>query len=107
MDSTQTSHWIRHGRRKFLHFAAGAVAATQLDMPNSAWGQAGSMKSRSLPFEGEIPPFTGAIAWINKPPLTPADLRGKIVLVEFWTYTCINWRRSHAYIRLGGKIQSA
>lgn len=98
MDSVQTSHPIRHCRRQFLHFAAGAVAATQLDMRNSVWGQAASMKSRSLPVEGEIQSLTGAIAWINTPPLTPADLRGKIVLVEFWTYTCINWRRSHAYI---------
>src|SRR6202044_3921234 len=31
--------------------------------------------------------------------LTSADLRGKVVLVEFWTYTCINWLRSHAYVR--------
>ena len=68
-------------------------------MRTSAWAQAASMKFRSLPVEGEIPPLTGATAWINTAPLTPADLRGKVVLVVFWTYTCINWRRSHAFVR--------
>ncbi len=57
------------------------------------------MKATGLPIEGEMPPLTGATAWINSSPLTSADLRGKVVLVEFWTYTCINWRRSHAYVR--------
>jgi hypothetical protein len=40
-----------------------------------------------LPVEGNMPPLDGAIAWINSPPLKTADLRGKVVLVEFWTYT--------------------
>ena len=89
----------KRSRRQFLHLAAGSVAATQLGMRTSAWAQAASMKFRSLPVEGEIPPLTGATAWINTAPLTPADLRGKVVLVVFWTYTCINWRRSHAFVR--------
>ena len=37
--------------------------------------------------------------WLNSPPLTPADLRGKVVLVDFWTYTCINWLRTLPYVR--------
>lgn len=40
-----------------------------------------------------------ATAWLNSPPLTPADLRGKVVLVDFWTYTCINWLRQLPYVR--------
>jgi thiol-disulfide isomerase/thioredoxin len=46
-----------------------------------------------------LPPFDGATAWLNSPPLTPAGLRGKVVLVQFWTYTCINWLRTLPYVR--------
>jgi thiol-disulfide isomerase/thioredoxin len=52
-----------------------------------------------LPFEGELPSFSGATAWLNSPPLTASDLRGKVVLVDFWTYTCINWLRTLPYVR--------
>ena len=52
-----------------------------------------------LPFEGELPSFRGATAWLNSAPLSQADLRGKVVLVDFWTYTCINWLRTLPYIR--------
>src|SRR5262249_32265767 len=37
--------------------------------------------------------------WLNSPPLTAASLRGKVVLVDFWTYTCINWLRTLPYVR--------
>jgi thiol-disulfide isomerase/thioredoxin len=37
--------------------------------------------------------------WLNSPPLTASALRGKVVLIDFWTYTCINWRRTLPYIR--------
>jgi thiol-disulfide isomerase/thioredoxin len=40
-----------------------------------------------------------ATVWLNSPPLTPADLQGKVVLVDFWTYTCINWLRTLPYLR--------
>jgi thiol-disulfide isomerase/thioredoxin len=53
----------------------------------------------SPPIEGSIPSFESATAWINSEPLTDADLRGKVVLVNFWTYTCINWRRQLPYVR--------
>jgi thiol-disulfide isomerase/thioredoxin len=52
-----------------------------------------------LPLEGELPSFEGATGWLNSPPLTEADLHGKVVLVDFWTYTCINWLRTLAYVR--------
>ncbi len=48
--------------------------------------------------EGAMPSLNGAIAWINSPALTPARLRGKVVLVDFWTYSCINCLRSLPYI---------
>jgi thiol-disulfide isomerase/thioredoxin len=52
-----------------------------------------------LPVEGQLPPLTGATEWLNSAPLTPADLRGQVVLVDFWTYTCINWIRTLPHIR--------
>jgi thiol-disulfide isomerase/thioredoxin len=53
----------------------------------------------NLPVEGHIPGFDGATGWLNSPPLTTAELRGKVVLVDFWTYTCINWLRTLGYVR--------
>ncbi|HEX6482815.1 MAG TPA: redoxin family protein [Ktedonobacteraceae bacterium] len=52
-----------------------------------------------LPFEANFPSLAGATAWLNSPPLSAADLRGKVVLVDFWTYTCVNWLRTLPYIR--------
>ena len=52
-----------------------------------------------LPAESRLPKFTGATDWLNTPPLTPNELHGKIVAVQFWTYTCINWLRTLPYIR--------
>jgi thiol-disulfide isomerase/thioredoxin len=52
-----------------------------------------------LPVEGHLPGFDGATGWLNSPPLTAADLRGRMVLVNFWTYTCINWLRTLPYLR--------
>ena len=51
------------------------------------------------PVEGQLPSFDGATEWLNSPPLTESDLRGKVVLVNFWTYTCINWLRQLPYVR--------
>ena len=52
-----------------------------------------------LPIDDELPSFAGATTWLNSPPLSPAGLRGKVVLVQFWTYTCINWLRTVPYVR--------
>jgi thiol-disulfide isomerase/thioredoxin len=52
-----------------------------------------------LPSEGRLPPFSGATGWLNSPPLTTDELRGRVVLVDFWTYTCINWLRTFGYVR--------
>src|SRR5256885_14725898 len=55
--------------------------------------------STALPGEGRLASFDGATGWLNSRPLTPAELRGNVVLVGFWTYTCINWLRQLPYVR--------
>jgi len=52
-----------------------------------------------LPVEGMLPSLDGASGWLNSQPLTPGGLRGHVVVVQFWTYTCINWLRTQAYFR--------
>jgi len=52
-----------------------------------------------LPVEGRMPSLDSATGWLNSPPLTAAGLRGSVVLVGFWTYTCINWLRTLPYLR--------
>ncbi len=51
-----------------------------------------------LPVEGPVPPLDGAVQWLNSPPLTAAGLKGKVVLVDFWTYSCINCLRAIPYV---------
>ena len=89
---------MNSGRRNLLRGAALSVAGTRL-------GLFGSALERLLPAVGQSAvagPF-GAIVrageWINSAPLTAEGLRGKVVLVEFWTYTCINWLRELPYTR--------
>jgi len=49
--------------------------------------------------KGALQRFSGANAWLNSPPVGPVQLRGKVVLVDFWTYTCVNWLRTLPYVR--------
>jgi thiol-disulfide isomerase/thioredoxin len=58
-----------------------------------------TVKTIELPIEGELPSLVGAIAWLNSQPLTVDELRGKVVLINFCTYTCINWLRQLPYVR--------
>jgi cytochrome c biogenesis protein CcdA/thiol-disulfide isomerase/thioredoxin len=66
---------------------AAAMKAVEAPAPNA------------LPVEGSLPSLAGAVEWLNSPPLTPAELKGKVVLVDFWTYSCINCLRSIPYVR--------
>ena len=53
-----------------------------------------------IPFERlHLPPLDGATEWLNSEPLGPAELRGQVVVVNFWTLTCINWLRQEPYVR--------
>jgi cytochrome c biogenesis protein CcdA/thiol-disulfide isomerase/thioredoxin len=58
-----------------------------------------SEPAAGLPIEGEIPSLSGATAWLNSPALTPDELRGKVVLIDFWTYSCINCLRALPYVK--------
>ena len=87
-----TSLSSRPTRRSVLAASAAAGALAMLPLPMLG-------ASSRLPVEGELPPLAGATGWINSPPLTAAALRGKVVLVDFWTLTCINWLRTLPYVR--------
>ena len=66
----------------------------------ACWRQAPRVGFRSdLPVEGQFPSLDGAVEWLNSPPLTTEQLRGKVVLVDFWTYSCINCIRTVPYVR--------
>ncbi|MFB0689920.1 cytochrome c biogenesis protein DipZ [Agrobacterium pusense] len=61
-------------------------------------GDAAAMRP-ALPVEGTAPSLDGAVEWLNSPPLAREDLRGKVVLIDFWTYSCINCIRTLPYVR--------
>src|SRR6185295_3072399 len=85
-------------RRRFLSTAAMSVISARLGVLGS-WGKLMARTTLQLSTEGELPSLGGATGWLHSPPLTPAGLRGKVVLIQFWTYTCINWLRTLPYVR--------
>ncbi|MFP3559854.1 cytochrome c biogenesis protein DipZ, partial [Paraburkholderia sp. SIMBA_049] len=64
-----------------------------------AIGDALRPATTTLPVLGQLPPLDGAVQWLNSPPLTAQALRGKVVIVDFWTYSCINCLRSLPYVK--------
>lgn len=81
-----------------------AMMAANPAMMSGAPGGAMMMRAKPgqgevLPVEGPAPALDGAVTWLNSPPLTKAQLRGKVVVVDFWTYSCINCLRSIPYVR--------
>lgn len=77
--------------------AAGTLVASNDIMPAAA--DARRTFRSNLPVEGRFPSLDGAVEWLNSPPLTTEQLRGKVVLVDFWTYSCINCIRTVPYTR--------
>src|SRR5215472_8077790 len=77
-------------RRRFLRTAAMTVGGLQVGQFALAHGGSG---------RGPLSSLAGAHTWINSEPLTASQLLGKVVLVDFWTYTCINWRRQLPFVR--------
>ncbi len=80
-----------------------AVGARKTPVANTVPADAGdatmTTQAPSVKSEGELPPLDGAVAWLNSPPLTREGLRGKVVLVDFWTYSCVNCLRTLPYVR--------
>jgi thiol-disulfide isomerase/thioredoxin len=88
---------IDQTRRRFIENAGVALGAARFGIIGSTLQQLGCALTQRD--EGPLPPLSGATQWLNSPPLTPAGLRGKVVLVDFWTYTCVNWLRTLPYVR--------
>ena len=88
-------------RRSFLKTSAlvtsGARLAAWLANPDPTANAAESQ--RALPDEGPLPDLGGAVTWLNSAPLSDKLLRGKVVLVNFWTYSCINSLRPLPYVK--------
>ncbi|MBR8071440.1 cytochrome c biogenesis protein DipZ [Burkholderia cenocepacia] len=77
--------------------AADGTQAGEGAMAGGAMMRAVGATPSALPVEGTLPSLDGAVQWLNSPPLTAAGLRGKVVLVDFWTYSCINCLRTLPY----------
>ena len=88
----------RHGRRRFLGMAALSLGAAWIGTRDSVIHMI-TVKPFRPSSASDLASLGGATAWLNSPPLTAADLKGKVVLVDFWTYTCINWLRTLPYVR--------
>jgi len=86
---------LNRDRRGFLKFAVDTIAVSQLGAIAS--------KGSQVDIEGDLPSLRSVSGWLNSQRLTKADLRGKVVLVDFWTYSCINWRRTLPYLRTWAK----
>jgi len=87
---------LNQSRRRFLGVAAITVAATQFNMLARAKSPSAATQ---FPVEGDLPSLKGATEWLNSQPLTAAGLRGQVVLVDFWTYTCINCINTLPHVR--------
>ena len=88
----------RHDRRRFFGMAALSLAGAWIGTRDSVMHMI-TVKPFRLSSASDLASLGGATAWLNSAPLTAADLQGKVVLVDFWTYTCINWLRTLPYVR--------
>jgi len=79
--------------------AAPAMTGGPAMMAGPAMMQAAPTSEAALPVEGQLPSLAGAVQWLNSPPLTAEQLRGKVVLIDFWTYSCINCLRALPHVQ--------
>jgi cytochrome c biogenesis protein CcdA/thiol-disulfide isomerase/thioredoxin len=73
--------------------ASGDAGAAMAMRPN------GARVAETLAVEGQLPSLAGAVGWLNSPPLSADALKGKVVLIDFWTYSCINCLRAIPYVK--------
>ena len=90
--------------RRYAHLALAFVAACSgaFTADTAAADKMGSQPrtpATSVRGEGAMPALDGVVGWLNSKPLGLAELRGKVVLVDFWTFSCINWQRTLPYVR--------
>ena len=78
---------------------SGLAAKLGLGQGAESDARTNAMGELVLPSQGELPPLDGLGPWYNSSPLTREQLRGKVVLVDFWTYSCINCLRAIPYVR--------
>lgn len=85
---------------------AESTGSTHLDMVEPSSTDGGFIKTAGpgllatpLPVEGTLPDLSGATGWLNSSPLTAQSLRGKVVLIDFWTFACINCQHALPYVR--------
>lgn len=81
------------------HLTKSAAAPTDSAPANTTMRRVADDHAPSLPVEGRLPSLDGAVQWLNSPPLTAEALRGKVVLVDFWTYSCVNCLRTLPYVK--------
>jgi cytochrome c biogenesis protein CcdA/thiol-disulfide isomerase/thioredoxin len=75
------------------------IASADAGQPTTVTAADARPYRSNLPVEGRFPSLDGAVEWLNSPPLSVEQLRGKVVLVDFWTYSCINCIRTIPYVR--------
>ncbi len=83
-------------RRRFLATAAATIAGLEVAMLSATKSVLHGME---IVTDNGLASLRSATTWLNSPPLTAEDLRGKVVLVDFCTYTCVNWLRTLPYLR--------
>jgi cytochrome c biogenesis protein CcdA/thiol-disulfide isomerase/thioredoxin len=126
--SLGAGEWIRRGLGVLVLAGVAAIALgldtgflTQLSQTRTAGleqmlldrlglgrrTQGVAVKGSTLPVEGIMPPLDGAVLWLNSPPLTREQLRGKVVVIDFWTYSCINCLRALPYVEAWARKYAA
>ena len=97
-DSSILTRLSESGTNRWERSLLEGAGVLDRERPKAA-AAATAAPATALPVEGKLPSLAGATGWLNSPPLTAESLRGKVVLVDFWTYSCINCLRALPYVK--------